>query len=103
MIFRPPVCFVRQVSAGLQAFNLIKLADCSGRRVLGQPARSVAAALRNLPLELPDGDRLLRVETTHWRQAAFGQRTFNAGFRATNPRSRRSPPDPKLPDESLGL
>ena len=37
------------------------------------------------------------VETTHWPAAAFGKRTFNGGFAATNPRTRPSLPDPMEP------
>jgi len=37
------------------------------------------------------------VETTHQRGAAYGHRTFNAGFLAMNPKGRPSQADPLLP------
>jgi hypothetical protein len=37
----------------------------------------------------------LRVETTRRQKAAYGHRTFNAGFLVLNPKGRPSQPDPK--------
>jgi hypothetical protein len=39
-------------------------------------------------------ERVLWVETTRPRAAAYGQRAFNAGFPAMNPICRPSEPDP---------
>ena len=89
------------LSTALLPLNGRFLSGSNGRRVLGQTALSVAAVLRNLPLEFPDGDRLQRVGITQLRAAAYGYLTFNGGFSAMNSKGRQSQPDPLLPVAKL--
>jgi len=65
------------------------ISQIEGPLSISRPLRPMAASIFL--------HRRVWVETTHHRVAAYGHRTFNAGFLAMNLQGRPSQPDPELP------